>query len=65
MQQNRDEKLEEQQNPMIQMESALANAEEEKITEKEDAIFDAREEILDAVLEQLQEGEAVFSEEEH
>ena len=46
------------------MQSALASAEEEKITEKEDAIFDAREEMLDAALQQMQEGEASFSEEE-
>ena len=62
--QSRDEKLENQRDVGQQMQSALASAEEEKITEKEDAIFDAREEMLDAALQQMQEGEASFSEEE-
>ena len=62
--QSRDEKLENQRDVGQQMTSVLASAEEEKITEKEDAIFDAREEMLDAALQQMQEGEASFSEEE-
>ena len=62
--QSRDEKLDDQKDVGQQMQSTLALAEEEKITEKEDAIFDAREEMLDAALEQMQEGEASFSEEE-
>ena len=49
--QSRDEKL-------------VASKKKKKITEKEDAIFDAREEMLDAALQQMQEGEASFSEEE-
>ena len=62
--QSRDEKLDDQKDVGQQMQSALVLAEEEKITEKEDAIFDAREEMLDTALEQMQEGEASFSEEE-
>lgn len=62
--QSRDEKLDDQRDVGQQMTSVLASAEEEKITEKEDAIFDAREEMLDAALTQMQEGETSFSEEE-
>ena len=62
--QRRDEKLDNQRNIGMQTQSALASAEEEKISEKEDAIFDAREEMLDLALQHMQEGETSFSEEE-
>ena len=62
--QKRDERLEGEKDASIQMQSALTSAEEEKIAEKEDAIFYAREEMLSAALEQMQEGSASFSEDE-
>ena len=51
--QKRDEKLDGQKSALVQMQSAVVSAEEEKITEKEDAIFDAREEMLNQALEQM------------
>ena len=62
--QSRDEKLDNQRDVGMQMQSTLAFAEEEKLSEKEDAIFDAREEMLDAALQHMQEEETSFSEEE-
>ncbi len=62
--QKRDERMNSQEDAARQMGSALVAAEEEKITEKEDAIFDEREEVLDAALEQMQEGGTAISDEE-
>lgn len=59
-----DERRDEQHDPSVQMKSAIVASEEEKITKKEDAIFDEREQMLDEALEQMQEGSVSFSEDE-
>ncbi len=61
--QKRDERLDQQKDAVQGMQSAITQAEEEKITEKEDEIFDEREEMLEEALAQIEEsGEAVSDE---
>ncbi|MBQ9303371.1 hypothetical protein [Butyrivibrio sp.] len=61
--QKRDERLDQQKDAVQGMQSAITQAEEEKITEKEDEIFDEREEMLEEALAQVEEsGEAVSDE---
>lgn len=61
--QKRDERLNQQKDAVQGMQSAITQAEEEKITEKEDEIFDEREEMLEEALAQIEEsGEAVSDE---
>ena len=47
--QKQDERLDEQEDAVRGIQSAITQAEEEKITEKEDQIFDEREEMLEGV----------------
>ncbi|WP_044913364.1 hypothetical protein [Butyrivibrio sp. WCE2006] len=47
--QKQDERLDEQEDAVRGIQSAITQAEEEKITEKEDQIFDEREEMLEEV----------------
>jgi hypothetical protein len=62
--QKADERAENLKDPTVQMQSTIVSAEEEKLTEKEDEIFDERQEMLEAALEQLEESGISLSEEE-
>ena len=61
--QKQDERLDEQEDAVRGIQSAITQAEEEKITEKEDQIFDEREEMLEEALEQIEESGANVSDE--
>ena len=58
-----DERFDKQEDAAQGIQSAITQAEEEKITEKEDEIFDERETMLEEALAQIEESGAAVSDE--